>query len=470
MSCLATVDKLIVPVCFFRPMHHPYAFGRYGYEYGPPPSITSMYSPRDGEDPYSTSHPGMPVPVAFVHHAPASQMRDANLFHGNQRPTAPVPRVSSAAFRQQSSLGLSTASNHANPIPDMPNDHEALIGRRSDGASAAELAERGSLRRNRISSDSRSSQFLEVAVPNQPASAIALLPPLTETSAFRHISKNHDEITAQRRRRHKLDKLASGKPVSATSENGSMLSQPPVSLVNNDSDVYDLRQVAPCSCKWTRSSYEQVLAQADALLLSTIAQGKSASGAQGDLTESATVCGSAAPLTSCFAEPASDSAVSFALKLQEEGRSPQVVAEFIAATLTLLKRELSSLNHATISYSKSSEKFHQIFDSEWKQAVSVLNARAPIPEEFFSRIAADTHANSGEVAGRENKKVLWDLFHQKMNDIVVAKNGLDVVVEGRSALAVLAQKPRVLARSSHTSRHEMHSQDGQVSASCAVKR
>jgi hypothetical protein len=158
------------------------------------------------------------------------------------------------------------------------------------------------------------------------------------------------------------------------------------------------------------------------------------------------------------------------LKLQEEGRSPQVVAEFITATLTLLKRELSSLNHATISYSKSSEKFHQVFDSEWKQAVSVLNARAPIPEEFFSRIAADTHANSGEVAGRENKKVLWELFHQKMNDIVVAKNGLDVVVEGRSALAVLAQKPRVLARSSHTSRHEMHSQDGQVSASCAVKR
>jgi hypothetical protein len=450
-------------------MHHPYAFGRYGYDYGPPPSITSMYSPRDGEDPYSASHPGMPVPVAFVHHAPASQMRDTNVFLGNQHPAAPVPRVSSAAFRQQSSLGLGTASNFANPIPDIPDDRETLIGRRSGGASAAELAERGGLRRSRIysQSDSRVSQFVEVAVPNQPASAIALLPPLTETSAFRHISKNHDEITAQRRRRHKLDKLASGKPVSSTSESGSMLSQPPVSLVNNDSDVYDLRQVAPCSCKWTRSSYEQVLAQADALLLSTIAQGKSSSGALGDLTETATEC--SAPLTSCFAEPASDSAVSFALKLQQEGRSPQVVSEFITATLTLLKRELSSMNEAAISYSKSSEKFHQMFDSEWKQAVSVLNARTPIPEEFFSRILADTHANSGEVAGRENKKVLWEMFHQKMSDIVVAKNGLDVVVEGTRALAVLAQNPRVLARSSHTSRHEMHSQDGQVSASCAVK-
>jgi hypothetical protein len=414
-------------------MHHPYAFGRYGYDYGPPPSVTSMYSPRDGDDPYSASHPGMPVPLAFMHHASASQLRDTDHLFGRHHPAAPVPRVSSAAgFRQQSSLGSIAGNAFSNPIPDVPSHQETSSGRRSSAAAAA-ASERGSLRRHRISSDGKIAQFVEVSVPNQPANAIALLPPLTETSAFRHISKNHDEVTAQRRRRHKLDKLVSGKPVPANSENGSMLSQPPVSLARNDSDVYDLRQIAPCTCKWTRSSYEQVLAQADSLFLSTIAQGRSAAGTQGDLAEPA----SAAPLIACLSEPASDSAVSFALKLQRELRSPEAVEEFISATLTLLKREMGSLNRDITSYSKASEKFHETFESNFKQAVNALNARAPIPEEFFSRILLDPNADSGDAAGRENKKVLWESFHQKMSDIVVAKNGLDVVTDGNtSALAV----------------------------------
>jgi hypothetical protein len=411
-------------------MHHPYAFGRYGYDYGPPPSVTSMFSPHDGDDPYSASHPGMPVPLAFMHHAPTSQVRDSDQVFGRHHPAAPVPRVpSSAGFRQQSSLGSIAGKAFSNPIPDVPSHPETLSSRRST-ATVPGASERGSLKRNRISSDGRSAQFVEVTVPNQPANAIALLPPLTETSAFRHISKNHDEVTAQRRRRHKLDKLVSGKPVSATSENGSMLSQPPVSLASNDSDVYDLRQIAPCTCKWTRSSYEQVLAQADSLLLSTIAQGKSFTGTQDDLTEPAPP----APLVACLSEPASDSAVSFALRLQREMRSPEAVQEFISATLTLLKREMGSLNRDIASYSKASEKFHETFESDFKQAVSALNACAPIPEEFFSRILLDPNANSGEAAGRENKKVLWELFHQKMSDIVVAKNGLDIVTDGNPSV------------------------------------
>jgi hypothetical protein len=459
---------------FFRPaMHqvHPYAFGRYGYEYGPPapPSMASMYSPRDGNDPYSSSHPGMPVPLSFMNRD--AQIRDSDPFLGHYHPAAPVPRVSAAAFRQQGFLSSSAANTFSNPIPDVPNDFETSSGRRS-GAAAARTSERNTLRRNRISSDGKSSMYVEVAVPNQPANAIALLPPLTESSAFRHISKNHDEVTAQRRRRHKLDKLVSGKPVSATSENGSMMSQPPVALVNNDSDVHDLRQIAPCLCKWTRSSYEQVLAQADALLLSTIAQGKSATGNQGDFTESA----SAAPLTICVSEPASDSATAFALKLQEENRSPQMVEEFISATLTLLRRELGSLNMDILSYSKASERFHQTFESDWKHAVSALNARAPIPEEFFSRILPDSNANTEESAGRENKKVLWELFHQKMSDIVVAKNGLDVVVDGMvsqfrplcETCKSLAVAALTLTHVTHTCRNEEHPQDGQVSAGSAT--
>jgi hypothetical protein len=369
----------------------------------------------------------MPLHNPFMHQVPDSQLGGSDIFIGHNHPAAPVPRVNAAAFRQHGSI-RSNPAKVSNPIPDCPNDRGPAVDHRS-GAAAAGASDRGSLKRsNRANHDGRPAPFVELAVPDQPANAIALLPPLTETSAFRHISKSHDEVTAQRRRRQKLDKLVSGKPVLATSENDNMLSLPPVSLVSTDSDLYDLRQIAPCSCKWTRSSYEQVLAQADALMLSTIAQGKSSSGSQdySTLTEPQ----SSAPLASCLSEPAADSAVSFAVKLQQQDRSPEVVKEFISATLTLLKREMSSLNQVMACYGQSSENFHQQFDAEWNKAASVLSARTPIPEEFFTRIQSEANAGAGEAAARDHKKFLWELFHQKMSDIVIAKNGLDVVMDG----------------------------------------
>lgn len=401
---------------------HPYPFGR--YDYGP---SSSMYAPADG-DPYYAPHPGMPAPLAFMPHAPSPQMPQHDQHFGHHQQAVPVSRLNSAAFRQRSSLsqGLGSANEFSNPIPDEPSAHETSTARRI-GSTNPGTSERGSLKRNRSNNDSRNAAFVELRVPDQPASAIALLPPLTETSAFRHISKSHHEVTAQRRRRHKLDKLVSGKPVLASSENGSLLSQPPVSLVDNDSDLMALRQLAPCSCKWTRSSYEQVLAQADALMLSTLAQGKSTPGSQGDLIETVAA---AMPLASCFSEPAADSAVAFAYKLQEQERDPEVVQEFISATVTLLNRELGSLRQAIIVYNKSSEKFHQTFEREWMQTMSTLNSRVPIPEEFFTRIQPEANADPTDAAGRDNRKALWENFHHKMSEIVVAKNGLDVVMDG----------------------------------------
>ncbi len=403
---------------------HPYPFGHYGY--GP---SSSMFAPADGGDPYYVPHPGMPAHLAFMQHMPSPQVPLQQ-----HQPSVPVSRLNSAAFRQRSSLnsGLGSADENAfsNPIPDGPSVDEELSTPRRSGATHASTSERGNLKRTRIANDSRDAAFIELRVPDQPANAIALLPPLTETSAFRHISKSHDEVTAQRRRRHKLDKLVSGKPVLPSSESGSLLSQPPVSLVDNDSDLMALRLLAPCSCKWTRSSYEQVLAQADTLLLSTLTQGKSGVGSQGELLEPVP----AAPLAACLSEPAPDSAVAFALKLQEEGREPEVVEEFIAATATLLNREFSSLRQAISSYSKSSDRFNQTFEREWKQAMILLNSRVPIPDEFSTRLQPDASADAADAAGRDNKKALWELFHHKMSEIVVAKNGLDVVTDGTKIL------------------------------------
>lgn len=409
----------------FRPMHHPYSFGR--YDYGVPPSITSMYAPRDVGDPYFVPHSGMPGPHQFGHHAHASQMEDGDYMVGHHHPAkaAPVPRVNAAAFRQHGSIRANPAKV-SNPIPDLPKDHGPTTDHRRV-TSVTGNSDRNILKRNtRTALDGRAAPFVELAVPDQPANAIALLPPLTETSAFRHISKTQDEVTAQRRRRHKLDKLVSGKPVLAASEHSNMLSLPPVSLVNSNSDLYDLRQVAPCSCKWTRSSYEQVLAQADALMLTTIVQGKSYPDTQVDVTEPP----SSASLASCLSEPAGDSAVAFALKLQQQQRAPEVVKEFISATLMLLKREMGSLNQAISNYSQSSQTFHQTFENEWQKAVNDLSARTPIPEEFFSRIQPEANSSAGESAAKDHTKALWELFHQRMSDIVVAKNGLDVVMEG----------------------------------------
>jgi hypothetical protein len=414
-------------------MHHPYAFGR--YDYGVPPSITSMYAPRDVGDPYFVPHSSMPGPHPFAHQARASQMEDSEYLIGHQHPAAPIPRVSAAAFRQHSSVRTSPAKV-SNPIPDLSNDQSSTNDHRQVAAVAGN-ADRSSLKRNsRMAHDGRAAPFVELAVPDQPANAIALLPPLTETSAFRHISKSHEEVTAQRRRRHKLEKLVSGKPVLATSENGNMLSLPSVSLVNSESDLYNLRQLAPCSCKWTRSSYEQVLAQADALMLTTIVQGKSYPCTQVDGTE----LPSSASLASCLSEPAADSAVSFALNLQQQDRAPEVVKEFISTTLMLLKRELGSLNQAISSYSQSSECFHQSFENQWKKALNDLNARTPIPEEFFARLHPEANASTGEAVARDHSKVLWELFHQRMSDIVVAKNGLDVVMEGTFQIRCSAQQ------------------------------
>jgi hypothetical protein len=427
---------------------NPYAYGR--YDYGPPPSITSMYAPRDsgsmypprdGSESYFASHPST---VAFMqqrdnghshgHHHPATavpphlsaayQMGDITLPH------PAVPRATATAFRQHTSMSSGLGRTLSHPIPEKYSNNQTSSERLSFPATSATSGnpDSGSIKRNRITSnDNRSAAFVELVVPDQPANAIALLPPLTETSAFRHISKNHEEVTAQRRRRQKSQKMVSGKPVLASSENGILASQPPVSLVDNDSDLYHLRQVAPCSCKWTRSSYEQVLAQADALVLSTIFQGKSVPTTQETSSSQPTP---AAFLATCFATPADDSAVSFALKLEQQERAPEVVAEFISATLTLLKHELSSLKSAITGYSKSTENFHQKFENDLNQASNLLSTQTPIPEEYFVRMQPEANASGGEATGREQKKVFWDVFHQKMSDIVVAKNSLDVVVDG----------------------------------------
>jgi hypothetical protein len=458
----------------------------------------SMYSPRhNASDPYFASHPGA---VAFMqpsdndhshgHHHPAAVVPraaaylmgdNAHPMHQHHHPA--VPRATATAFRQHSSLSSGLGRTMPHPVPDRHSDNPTSTARPAVPATSAALgnADRGSIKRNRITSnDNSTAAFVELVVPDQPANAIALLPPLTETSAFRHISKNHEEVTFQRRRRHKSEKMVSGKPILASSENGNLLSQPAVSLVANDSDLYHLRHVAPCSCKWTRSSYEQVLAQADALVLTTISQGKSAprSHEDGFMQPS-----SADHPASCLAPPAVDSAVSFALKLEEKERPPEVVAEFISATLTLLRHEMRSLNTAIGDYNKATENFHEKFENQLTQAANILNLPTPIPEEYFSRVQPEANASAGlqpeanasagEAVGKEEKKAFWDAFHQKMSSIVLAKNGLDVVADGAIQCAFDDRRNAACSLSHLTvlilitrclialfCRHEVDSQDG----------
>jgi hypothetical protein len=452
-------------------MQHPYAFGR--YDYGPPPSVTAMYTPQDCSDPYLVSHPAFHAPLAYMQQVPPSHLGEVDIHASNRRLAPQAHHFNSASVRQHSSVAPDSAKNNSNPVPlpDVTHTPEASGCRQSSAIASG----RGSLKRIRMSgSDGRGSQFVEMNVPNQPANAIALLPPLTETSAFRHISKNHDEVTALRRRRHKLDKLVTGKPVVAAAEKANMLSQPPVALVNDGSDLHHMQQLAPCSCKWTRSSYEQVLAQADALVLSSIVEGKSKCGNQLDSTDA-----SMAPLIKYFAEPAADSAVSFALKLQKQDSSPEVVQEFISAVLSLLQREMHLLNQAMTSCRSSSHNFRVAFENQLKQAMQLINAKTQIPEDFYARIHPDANS-AGEAAGKDHKKLLWEIFHQKVSDIVVAKNGLDVVADGTLLYASFSLPPHIIfvmslflvhARVNLTdsSRHEDPPQDGEISTICCFK-
>jgi len=411
-----------------------------------------MYSAPIASDPYFASHPGA---VAFVqpsdndrshglHHpatvvpraAAAAYQMGGNTHSMHQHYHPAIPRPTATAFRQHSSLSSGLGRTLTHPIPDGHSDNLTSAARPAVPATSAAVgnSDRGSIKRNRnTSNDNQSAAFVELVVPDQPANAIALLPPLTETSAFRHISKNHEEVTFQRRKRQKSEKMVSGKPMLAASENANLLSQPAVSLVASDSDLYHLRQVAPCSCKWTRSSYEQVLSQADALVLSTISQGKSVSRIHED---SFTQPSSADHTISCMAPPAADSAVSFAVKLEENERPPEVVAEFISAVLTLLKHEMRSLNTAISDYNTSTEKFHEKFENQLTQAANLLNLPTPIPEEYYSRVQPEANASGGEATvAREEKKMFWDAFHQRMSSIVLAKNGLDVVADGAIQMA-----------------------------------
>ena len=133
---------------------YPHSFGR--YDYGPPPSITSMYAPRDNgsmysprhnaSDPYFASHPGA---VAFMqpsdndhshgHHHPAAVVPraaaylmgdNAHPMHQHHHPA--VPRATATAFRQHSSLSSGLGRTMPHPVPDRHSDNPTSTARPAD--------------------------------------------------------------------------------------------------------------------------------------------------------------------------------------------------------------------------------------------------------------------------------------------------------------------------------------------------